>query len=532
MRFSFKGFSALALTLFSIALVVPNALNDSFKDKLPNFFKNHLIPLGLDLKGGAYILLEVDVNEIKKDKLSLLEDEVRSLLRGDRDKNQKLIQYSNLRLLEDVGQISVNIRDTKNISEFSNRLRDIFSNDVAIDNSGNGNLKVYYTEQAYQNILSDSVDKAIEIVRRRIDSLGTAEVSIQKQGNSRIMVQLPGVDNPERIKELIGKTAKMTFHKVDESVMSANDKLPVTTELLPSFDENDGYMTPVLKRVEISGEHLKDSKPTQDSYGRPAVSTVFDNVGSRQFAKLTRENVGKRFAIVLDGKVLSAPVIQEEIPNGQGIISGSFSSYEQVANLALMLRSGALPAPLVVVEERSVGAGLGSDSIEAGKKASVLGLIFVLISMIIFYGRLGILANVVLILNMLIIMMCLGLFGFVLTLPGIAGLVLTVGMAVDAAIIIFERMRDEYRKGMPVLQVIDRGFDNAFSTIMDSNITTLVSSLLMFQFGSGPVRGFAITLGIGVLVTMYCNIIVLRMLLEFWARNFKSAKLPFKVDEN
>jgi len=281
--------------------------------------------------------------------------------------------------------------------------------------------------------------------------------------------------------------------------------------------------------VEISGEHLKSSIATQDSYGRPAVSTVFDKVGSMKFARLTRENVGRRFAIVLDGRVLSAPVIQEEIPSGTGIISGNFT-YEQVANLSLLLRSGALPAPLSVVEERVVGAGLGSDSIEAGKFASVLGLFLVVALIFIFYGKLGVIANFVLLLNLFIILAVMGILNFVMTLPGIAGLVLTMGMSVDAAVIIFERMREEYKNNTTsVLYSVERGFQSALLTIMDSNITTLVSAVLLFHFGTGPVRGFAVTLGVGILSSMFCFVVVLKRILLFLAKNYSKFTLPFNV---
>ena len=527
MKFNFKGLFVLAICLFSFVIVIPNFLPSSFQNKFPGFIKNNLIKLGLDLKGGAYILLEVDLDGIKKDKLSLLEDNMRSILRGNRSGNRGLIQYSNLTGIEKYNIVSFKIRDVNKINEVEKRIRNDFGDDLTISSDDMGMFKVSWSDTAFNKIVEESVDKAIEIVRRRIDSLGTSELSIQKHGNSRIMVQLPGVDNPDSIKHLIGKTAKMTFHKVNESVTDFSS-LPVGTELLPSFDSDNLYYTPVYKKVEISGEHLKDSKATQDSYGRPAVSTVFDNVGSMKFAKLTRENVGHRFAIVLDGRVLSAPVIQEEIPSGQGIISGSFT-YEQVANLSLLLRSGALPAPLSIVEERVVGAGLGSDSIEDGKFASILGLCFVIFSMFLFYGKLGIVSDFVLILNLVIILSAMGVFGFVMTLPGIAGLVLTMGMSVDAAVIIFERMREEYIKGASSLYAVEQGFKSAFVTIMDSNITTLVSAVLLFHFGSGPVRGFAVTLGVGIISSMFCFVIVLKRILLLWAKKSKNFTLPFNV---
>lgn len=529
MKFSIKSLLVLIICFLSFVFVVPNFFSVSFQNRLPVFFKNNLIKLGLDLKGGAYILLEVDVNGIKRDKLSLLEDNMRSLLRGNRGGSRGLIQYSNLTALEKLNIVSFNVRNVGQINEVKKRIKNDFSNDVnLVVDDESGNFKVSWSDVAFNKIVEESVDKAIEIVRRRVDSLGTSELSIQKQGRNRIMVQLPGVDNPDAIKNLIGKTAKMTFHKVNESVTDFGS-IPVGTELLPSFDKDNLYYTPVYKKVEISGEHLKSSIATQDSYGRPAVSTVFDKVGSMKFARLTRENVGRRFAIVLDGRVLSAPVIQEEIPSGTGIISGNFT-YEQVANLSLLLRSGALPAPLSVVEERVVGAGLGSDSIEAGKFASVLGLFLVVALIFIFYGKLGVIANFVLLLNLFIILAVMGILNFVMTLPGIAGLVLTMGMSVDAAVIIFERMREEYKNNTTsVLYSVERGFQSALLTIMDSNITTLVSAVLLFHFGTGPVRGFAVTLGVGILSSMFCFVVVLKRILLFLAKNYSKFTLPFNV---
>ncbi len=505
-------FSILCVALMAIVIAMPSFVSQEMQNKIPNFLRSEPISLGLDLKGGAYILLEADIENVSREKNSQLKEIVRKQLRGDRRENKEMLAYSNL--MSNQNFTTVVIQDRKNVAEAVKRIKATTQNEISIDVDEN-KLKIYYTDEVMKKIKNDIVNNSIEIVRRRVDSLGNKEPTIQRQGDARIMVQLPGVDNPDRVKELIGKTAKMTFHLVDETAMQTGD-IGIDVEII------DGLA--VKKHIAVSGENLTDSRVSYDRNGRPAVSTTFNTLGARDFAKLTSENVGNRFAIVLDGKVLSAPVVQEAITGGHGQISGSFS-LEEANDLSTMLRSGALPCELTVIEERTVGAGLGADSIAMGSKASLLAFAILLIFMIITYGVLGIFSDIALILNIVLIFAGLALTGATLTLPGIAGIALNIGMAVDANILIFERMREETRNGASPIKAINDGFSNAMSAILDSNITTLASALIMFQFGSGPIKGFAITLSIGILASLFTNITCLKFMLETWARVGKTKKI-------
>ena len=508
----FRFFSILTIVLLAVLVAIPSFVSEQSANYIPEALHADPIALGLDLKGGAYILLEADVDSVIKEKNAQIKDLVRKELRGDKDQGKEMIPYSNL-----TGTslfTSVVIKDEDKLSEAKRRLSRASDDELDIEVDGT-KLKLFYSDSSVEKMKNGIMNSSIEIVRRRIDSLGNKEPSIQKQGENRIMVQLPGVDNPDRVKELIGKTAKMTFHMVDEEAVKTG-VYGIDTEVI------DGL--PIKKRVAVSGENLTDSKVAYDQNGRPAVTTTFNSVGAKAFAKLTTDNVGRRFAIILDGKILSAPVIQEPITGGYGQITGSFST-EQANDLSTMLRSGALPCALSIVEERTVGAGLGADSIQKGGFASILGLSLVLLFMFITYGVLGLFSDVVLVLNIVLIFAGLALTGATLTLPGIAGIALNIGMAVDANILIFEYMREETKKGMSTLKAIEDGFSGALSAIMDSNITTLASGLIMFQFGSGPIKGFAVTLTIGILTSMFTNITCLKLLLELWAKHGKPKKL-------
>jgi protein-export membrane protein SecD len=374
-----------------------------------------------------------------------------------------------------------------------------------------------------------AVDQSIEIVRRRIDETGTKEATIQRVGDDRLLVELPGIDDPERVKALIGKTAKMTFQLVDmnASVTDARQgKVPPGDELLQAQDARPGspgeYV--VRRRVMVSGDTLTDAQPTFNQ-NAPVVSFKFDSVGGRRFADATRENVGKPFAIVLDNKVISAPVIKEPILGGQGIIEGSFS-VQTASDLALLLRAGALPAPLTILEERTVGPDLGADSIHAGALASIVGIVLVIVFMFIFYGLFGLFADVALFFNLCIMLASLSLLGATLTLPGIAGIALTMGMAVDANVLIYERIREELRSGRSIISSLQAGFERAFGTILDSHVTTLVAGALMFWLGEGPIKGFAVTLSIGVLTSLFSAILVTRLQIVTWLRRTKPKLVP------
>ena len=507
-----KFFIISFVLIISILLTIPSFVSQDVKNKLPKSLLGNEISLGLDLKGGAYILLEADTDSVIKERYNILKDTIRKELRADKSQNRKLIPYSNLNGTSNL--VSVVIKNHDDLEDARKRIRSATMGEVNIETLGN-KLNMVYTSAAIAKIKSDVLTNSIEIVRRRVDSLGNKEPSIQKQGENRIMVQLPGVDNPERVKELIGKTAKMTFHEVDEEAMVSGN-VPLDSQII------DGIV--VKKRVAVSGDTLTDSKVAYDQNGRPAVTTSFNTLGARDFAKLTEDNVGKRFAIVLDGRVLSAPVIQEPIKGGYGQITGNFS-VQEANDLSTMLRSGALPCELTVVEERTVGAGLGADSIAKGSFASILGLIIVLVFMVITYGLLGVFSDIVLVFNIILIFAGLALTGATLTLPGIAGIALNIGMAVDANILIFERMREETRNGVSAIKSIESGFDSAFSAIMDSNITTLASGIIMFQFGTGPIKGFAVTLIMGILASLFTNITCLKFIMETWAKNGKPKKI-------
>jgi protein-export membrane protein SecD len=377
-----------------------------------------------------------------------------------------------------------------------------------------------------------AVEQSIEIIRRRIDETGTKEPTIQREGQDRILVQLPGVDNPEHVKALLGRTAKLTFQLVDQSVTvedARRGRLPPGDEILPAVDEGRGrgggagaYV--VRKRVMVGGDTLTDAQATFQN-NEPVVSFKFDSVGGKKFGDATRENVGKPFAIVLDNKVISAPVIREPILGGSGIISGSFT-VQSASDLALLLRAGALPAPISILEERTVGAELGADSIHAGAIASIVGVVLVVIFMVLFYGLFGVFADVALLFNLCLMLGALSLLGATLTLPGIAGIALTMGMAVDANVLIYERIKEELRGGRSMLSSLEAGFTRAFGTILDSHVTTLVAGILLYWLGSGPVKGFAVTLSIGVLTSLFSAILVTRLQIVTWLRRLKPKAIP------
>ena len=514
----FKKLAIVFVAAFCVLLAVP-----TMSPKLAPYFPSWIepIPLGLDLKGGAQLLLEVDTTTMLQEKTQQLYEEARSSL-IDRDKG--VIRFSNLRNHD--GVVSLVVRNEDEVSDAKGRLKSSFGNTVDMTSEGK-TIKLTYSDVQKQEMIKDALARSIEIVRRRIDALGTKEPSIQSQGGKYILVQLPGVDNPEHIKNLIGQTAKMTFHLVNENVTQeqmASGRAPNGTEFLPYMDMS-WQMVPVYSRVEVSGDSLKDSQADFDQNNMPVVSTVFDASGARRFAKLTTEHVGERFAIVLDGQVLSAPVIREPIPGGRGQISGGFT-LQGAKDLAVLLRSGALPAPLQVIEERTVGAGLGADTIEKGKLGSIVGVAFIFIFLFFVYRLFGVIAGISLMVNLGMIVGITALFGATLTLPGIAGIVLTLGMAVDANVLPFERIRDEVRAGTPTLRAVNIGFDRSLKTVMDGNLTTLICALVLFQFGAGPIRGFAVTLSIGILTTLFTCVWLTKVLVD-WYMNGKNKKIGF-----
>lgn len=514
----FKKLAIVFVAVFGVLLAVP-----TMSPKLAPYFPSWArpIPLGLDLKGGAQLLLEVDTNTMFQEKAAQLYDEARSAM-IDRDRG--VIRFSNLRNVD--GVVSLVVREDDDVSRAKGRLKSVLGSGVDISSSGR-TITLKYTEKQKEEMVKDALARSIEIVRRRIDALGTKEPSIQSQGGKYILIQLPGVDNPEHIKDLIGQTAKMTFHLVNENVTQeqiSSGRAPNGTQFLP-YMENPQQVVPVYSRVEVSGESLKDSQADFDQNNMPVVTTAFDATGARKFARLTTEHVNERFAIVLDGKVLSAPTIREPIPGGRGQISGGFT-LQGAKDLAVLLRSGALPAPLQVIEERTVGAGLGADAIEAGRVGSAIGVLFVILFMLIAYRTFGLIADIVLMVNLAMIIGISAFLGATLTLPGIAGIVLTLGMAVDANILPFERIRDEVREGVPTLRAVDLGFTRSTKTVMDGNLTNLICSLILFQFGAGPIRGFAVTLSIGVITTLFTCLMLSRVLID-WYMGGKNKKIGY-----
>ena len=508
----------LASCIGGVVLSLPNLFSAQQIERWPNFLPKKQVSLGLDLRGGSYLLYEVDMRSVLTERLNNVLDGLRNEFRTAR------IGYTGL--AAENGQVSFTLREPERVEEVRGIIKKV---DPDLDFATTGaTVTLKFNEVALKRVEQQIVDQSIEIVRRRIDETGTKEPTIQREGENRIVLELPGVEDPEFVKRILGKTAKMTFQLVDENAANADKShLPPGDEALPIKDGHSppGATIVVQKRVMVSGDTLTDAQATFDQYGAPAVNFKFDTVGARRFGDATTANVGKRFAIVLDNAVISAPVIREPIRGGQGIITGSFTS-ESANELALQLRAGALPAPLVPLEERTVGPDLGADSIHAGALASIVGVILVVTFMLVFYGLFGLFADVALFFNLCMMMATLSLLGATLTLPGIAGIALTLGMAVDANVLIYERIREELRGGRSLISSLQAGFERAFGTIFDSHLTTLVAGFLMFFLGSGPVKGFAVTLSIGVITSLFSAILITRLQIVTWLRRTKPKAIP------
>ncbi|TPW29579.1 protein translocase subunit SecDF [Pararhizobium mangrovi] len=521
------------VVLVAIVLAFPNVLSKKEVAALPSWVPHTQMTLGLDLQGGSYILLQVDRQDVIKDRTTAVVEDVRRILR---DKN---IGYTGLGGKN--GDIHVAIRDDSKVDAAKQALQDVtnptnagmFSSggsvrEVAMSQPQPDTLHLSLTSDGIDYRVRNAVTQSLEVVRRRIDALGTTEPVIQRQGSNRILVQVPGLGNPQRLKNLLNQTAKLTFRMVDTSMpvqQAMQGTPPAGTSVLPSQDDpNQHYL--VEKRVLVSGEDLTDAQPGFDQRSNePIVTFRFDTQGAQSFGRATQQNVGKPFAIVLDNKVISAPVIREPILGGSGQISGNFTP-QSANDLAILLRAGALPATLNVVQERTVGPGLGADSIAAGETAAVIGAIAVVAFMLIAYGFLGVLANVALLANLIMIIALLSVLGATLTLPGIAGIVLTMGMAVDSNVLIYERIREERRNGRSLIQAVDTGFSRALATILDANITTLIAAVILFYLGSGPIRGFAVTLAIGIVTSVFTAYTLTRWLVSQWIRRRRPKEMP------
>ncbi|MCH2548061.1 MAG: protein translocase subunit SecD [Alphaproteobacteria bacterium] len=508
--------------LFFIMLASPNFISAEKRVSLPDWYPERTVNLGLDLQGGSHLLLRVDFDAYLKEHMDNIVDAVRLAFRKDGVKYRGLANRD--------GKVVFSLREGSTDISMGSMVRDIDDGLAVLDENAN-EYTIGYSEQGLQRLKKQVMEKSMEIISRRVDETGTREPMIQQQGDDRILLQVPGLEDPEMLKDLLGKTAKMTFHLVDLSATQdeiARGRVGAGVMVLPSA-EKDNLGRPikyaVKRRALLSGEMLVDAAPTRDEYGKPAVNFRFNPLGARKFGEITTQNVGAPFAVVLDGEVITAPRINEPIIGGSGIINGQFTEAE-ANQLAILLRSGSLPAPLAVMEERSVGPSLGADSIAAGKFASAVAIGLVFAFMLITYGLFGIFSNIALFMNIIMILAFLSLFQATLTLPGIAGIVLVIGMAVDANVLIFERIREEVERGKTPFAAVDNGFKIAFRTILDSNITTLIAAIILFYFGTGTVKGFAVTLSIGILSSMFSATVLTRLMVATWMRRNRPKTLP------
>lgn len=486
----------------------------------PEFLPSALVNLGLDLRGGAHLLAEVRVEDVYKTRIDALWPEVRDALRDLRDQVGAVRRAPSpddvLRVtVENPAGLAAAVEAVNGLNDTVVSLTGVGDSTLDITTEGN-DIVIQLSEAEKQATDNRTMQQSLEIIRRRIDEVGTREPTIQRQGTDRILIQVPGIGSAAELKSLIGTTAQLTFNAVAPGgrTTDAGAQPGPRQVILPSMDEEGVYYI-VEETPVVSGEELVDAQPSFDQNGQPAVSFRFDTTGARKFGDYTAANIGAPFAIVLDNEVISAPVIQSHIPGGSGIITGSFT-VEESTQLAVLLRAGALPAQMDFLEERTIGPELGADSIAAGQMAAMFSLIAVFAFMVLAYGLFGVFACVALVVNLILLFAVLTMMGATLTLPGIAGIVLTLGMAVDANVLIYERMRDEIRAGKKPGQVITAGFDNALSAIVDSNLTTLIVAVIMFALGAGPTRGFAVTLGMGILTTLFTSVFVTRLIIGFW----------------
>lgn len=529
-----KVILVLLVLIVGCGLAVPNlfsaetrkAIADNAPAWIPRaFLPIHAVVLGLDLQGGSHVLLEIDRAELVRSQVTQLRDDVRRILREERASFQGGIQTT-------TRGVQVRIPDAAERARVLPKLRELAqpvgtlgafgpsgNQSIAITEQPDGLVQLTVTEAGSNERIRRAVEQAMEVLRRRVDALGTTEPNIQRQGLDRILVQVPGLQDPQRLKQILGDTAKLEFRLVGEA--SSSD-----VDMLPSQDAG-GQPVPVLRQPSVDGADLIDAQPAFDSRsGTPIVNFRFNIRGAQRFGQITTENLGRPLAIVLDNKVISSPVIQSPITGGSGQISGNFT-VEQVNNLAILLRAGALPAKMTIVEERTVGPGLGADSIQAGKMATLIATVLVVIYMLATYGIFGMIASIALVVHVGLIFGLMSFLGATMTLPGIAGIVLTIGTAVDSNVLIYERMREEEHQGRSLVSALEAGFQRAFATIIDSNVTMLIAAVALFSLGSGPVRGFAVVFILGILTTVITAVTLTRMLIALWYRWAKPKHLPF-----
>ncbi len=498
------------ICLFGIVFAMPNFISTKLMDNLPTWWPKQTMNLGLDLRGGSHLLLEVDFPYYLSDQLTNLQDELRKELR------QEKIGYTNLSVSSNA--VSFVLRDKLQLEKALKLTKKNKDLSVYVDEE---KLIVKFNEEYLKSLQLKLVEQSIEIIRRRVDETGTKEPIIQRQGEDKVLLQVPGLDDPEHLKKLLGQTAKMTFHLVNEKAMQG-EPVPFDTMLMDLEGDENGrsYKVAIYKKIALNGDLLSNAMVSFDQYSKPVVAFEFNNLGAKRFAEITSQNIGKQLAIVLDNKVICAPNISTPIVGGSGHITGGYTA-QSANDLALLLRAGALPAPLKVIEERTVGPSLGADSIESGSLAAIISVLAVVIFMIFMYGIFGIFANIALFFNLTLLIALLSLLQATLTLPGIAGIVLTMGMSVDANVLIFERIREESKNGLMAFSALDRGFNQAFNTIIDSNLTTILVGAFLYSFGSGAVKGFAVTLVLGIATSMFSAITLTRLMAVKWTHSYR-----------
>lgn len=508
-----KAILTIVLCVLSIAYCVPNIIGPGGRtwlaQNLPSWMPSKAVNLGLDLRGGSHLQLQVDVDSVIRARAEDLVNQARPDLRAEK------IGYTKITSIP--GGLRITLKDGEDVNKVRRVLRGI---DNALDVTVSDDrtlVEAKLSEAGLKQIRDQTIDQSIEIVRRRVDESGTKEPSIARQGDDRIIVQLPGVDDPQYVKSMLGKTAKLSFHLVDVSGSESG------VRLLP-MQESPGQTIPVQRKALLTGDMLVTAQPSfQD--GMAVVSFRLNSVGSKRFCDVTRQNINKPFAIVLDNVVISAPNINGAICGGSAIITGNFT-VQETNDLSILLRAGALPAPLHVMEERTVGPSLGADSVEAGKVACLMAVIFVSVMMCIVYGLFGVFASLTLWVNMAMIMAIMSVLQATLTLPGIAGIVLTIGLAVDANVLIYERMKEELRSGRSIGSALDTAYKRALTTITDSNLTSLIAAMILFSFGTGPIKGFAVTMSIGVVTSFFCAMMLTRLMITTWLHVYKPKAIP------
>ncbi len=529
-----KSLFILGTVLLGFIFALPNMLPANVRAALPSFIPNKPIVLGLDLQGGSHLVWEVDKDDLKKTLIIQLKGDIRQRLWTENKIRHRIAIGKD-------GTLTVTVSDPAKVEEAAKILKKL-AQPVQVGFFGAGGTApeieiaregdrfiLRYTQAGLEHRIKSALEQAIEIIRRRLDELNMTEATIQQQGADRIIVQAPGVKDPATLKQAVGQTARLTFQLLCDTQPTgadANRPPPGCVALPDANNPQRIYWVKTSRRATVEGADLVDAQPSFDGRtGEPVVTFRFNQKGALKFARLTQANVGKPFAIILDGKVVSAPVIQTPILGGTGQISGRFT-VEETRVMSAVLRSGALPAKLVVVEERTVGPSLGSDSIRAGITASVVALVGVLIFMVLFYGVFGVIADIALIANLVMLLGILTAFQATLTLPGIAGIVLTLGMAVDSNVLVYERVREEYRAGRSAINALEVGFSRAFGTILDANITTFIAAVVLYGLGSGPVRGFAVTLGVGIITTVFTAYTLTRFLVALWVWKKRPKTLP------